>query len=101
MTPAGLFVDAFGVRRVVAGGGLVMGLGTVAMGLAATPRMLFAGRFAVGLGAAVTFVRALKGAAAWVPPRRLCLLSAVTVTGGVEGALASTAPLAVLVAPAG
>jgi len=101
MIPAGLFVDAFGVRRVVAGGGLVMGLGTVAMGLAATPRMLFAGRFAVGLGAAVTFVGALKVAATWFPPGRFGFLSAVTVTVGIVGALASTAPLAVLVAAAG
>src|SRR2546429_1337753 len=101
MTPAGLFVEAFGVRRVVAGGGLVMGLGTVAMGLAATPRMLFAGRFAVGLGAAVTFVGALKVAATWFPPGRFGFLSAVTVTVGIVGALASTAPLAVLVAAAG
>jgi len=48
MIPAGLCIDAFGVRRVVSVGGLVMGFGTVAMGLAATPRALFAARFAVG-----------------------------------------------------
>jgi nitrate/nitrite transporter NarK len=101
MIPAGLFVDAFGARRVVSAGGLVMGLGTVAMGLAATPRALFAGRFAVGLGAAVTFVGALKVAATWFPSGRFGFLAAVTATVGFAGALVSTAPLAVLVAIAG
>src|SRR5213595_2491376 len=79
MIPAGLFVDAFGVRRVVTAGGLVMGFGTVAMGLAATPWALFAARFAVGLGAATTFIGALKVAATWFPPGRFGFLSAVTV----------------------
>src|SRR5207249_9186180 len=70
MIPAGLCIDAFGVRRVVSAGGLVMGFGTVAMGLAATPWALFAARFAVGLGAATTFIGALKVAATWFPPGR-------------------------------
>src|SRR5439155_1703279 len=97
MIPAGLCIDAFGVRRVVSAGGLVMGFGTVAMGLAATPWALFAARFAVGLGAATTFIGALKVAATWFPPGRFGFLSAVTATVGFMGALASTAPLALLV----
>jgi len=101
MIPAGLCIDAFGVRRVVSVGGLVMGFGSVGMGLAATPRALFAARFAVGLGAATTFIGALKVAATWFPPGRFGFLSAVTVTVGIVGALASTAPLALLVAVAG
>lgn len=101
MIPAGLCIDAFGVRRVVAAGGIVMGLGTVVMGLATAPRLLFAGRFAVGLGATVTFIGALKIGATWFPPSRFGFLSAVTATVGVVGALASTAPLAVLVGLAG
>lgn len=101
MIPAGLCIDAFGVRRVVAAGGIVMGCGTVAMGLATAPRALFAGRFAVGLGATVTFIGALKIATTWFPPSRFGFLAAVTATVGVVGALASTAPLAALVGLAG
>lgn len=101
MLPSGLLIDAFGVRRVVTAGGVVMGLGAVAMGAAAGPRGLFAGRFAVGLGATVTFIGALKIAATWFPPRSFGFLSAVTATVGILGALASTAPLAALVALAG
>src|SRR5712691_13555262 len=44
MIPAGLLIDRFGVRRVVSAGAAVMGLGSLAMGLAATPSVLFGGR---------------------------------------------------------
>jgi MFS family permease len=101
MVPAGLLVDAFGVRRVVAAGGAIMGLGTVLMGLTPGQGLLFVGRLAVGAGASVTFVGALKIAATWFPPSHFATLSAVTATMGVLGGLAATAPLAALVSIAG
>jgi MFS family permease len=101
MVPAGLLIDAFGVPRVVATGGLVMGTGTLVMATAESTGTLFAGRFLVGLGAAVTFVGALKIAATWFPPARFATLSAVTAAAGGLGALLATVPLAALVAVAG
>ena len=44
MLPAGLLVDAYGPRRVVAVGGTLMGLGTLLMGWAWSGGPLFAGR---------------------------------------------------------
>jgi MFS family permease len=101
MIPAGLLIDGFGVRRVVAAGGAVMGLGSLAMGLAASEPVLMAGRFFIGMGATVTFIGALKVAANWFPPSHFGTLSAVTATVGVVGALGGTAPLAALVALTG
>lgn len=101
MVPAGVLIDAFGVRRVVAAGGAVMGLGTLLMAAAPAQTPLFAGRFLVGLGASVTFVGALKVAATWFPPAQFGTLSAVTATVGVLGSLAATAPYAALVALTG
>lgn len=101
MVPAGLLIDAFGVRKVVAAGGVVMGAGTLLMGGATGSPALFTGRFAVGLGATVTFIGALKIAATWFPPSRFGFLSAITATVGVLGALIAAAPLAALVAMAG
>jgi len=98
MVPAGLLIDAFGVRRVVAAGGAVMGLGSLAMGIASSQGVLFAGRFAVGLGATVTFIGALKVAATWFPPPHFGTLSAITATVGILGSLMATYPLAGLVA---
>src|SRR3989442_5456568 len=43
MIPGGLLIDAFGARRVVAAGGAVMGLGTLAMGAAGGPPPRFSG----------------------------------------------------------
>ncbi len=96
MIPAGLMVDAFGPRRVVAVGGSVMGLGTLLMGAAVTTAPLFLGRLLVGLGASVTFVGTLKVAALWFPPRRFGTLSGLTATMGMLGSLVATAPLAML-----
>jgi sugar phosphate permease len=101
MVPAGLLIDAFGPRVVMTGGGVIMGAGTMAMGAASGTPLLFAGRFAVGLGATVTFIGALKIAAAWFPPERFGVIAAITATVGVLGALVATAPLAALVARAG
>ena len=101
MIPGGLLIDALGSKRVVAAGGAVMGLGTLAMAAAASEPLLFAGRFVVGLGAAVTFTGTLQIAANWFPPSRFGTLAAVTATVGVLGSLAGTYPLAALVAAVG
>lgn len=97
MIPAGLLLDSLGARRVVAGGGAVMGLGSLAMGLAGGQAVLFGGRFLVGLGAAVTFIGCVKIAAIWFPPSHFATMSAVTATVGILGALVGSVPLAALV----
>lgn len=101
MIPAGVLVDRLGVRRVVAAGGAVMGLGTLLMAAAAAQPFLFAGRALVGGGAAVTFVGTLKVAANWFPASYFGTLSAVTAAVGVLGGLIGTAPLAWLAAAVG
>jgi MFS family permease len=101
MIPAGLLIDALGVRRIVAAGGAVMGVGSLAMAAASGEGLLFAGRFAVGLGATVTFIGTLKVAAMWFPPSHFGTLSAITATVGVLGSLIATYPLAGLVALTG
>ena len=84
MIPAGLLIDGFGVRRVVSAGSAVMGLGSLAMGMAASQGVLMSGRFLVGMGATVTFIGCLKIAADWFPPSHFGTLSAVSATVGVE-----------------
>jgi sugar phosphate permease len=98
MVPGGVLIDSVGPRWVIALGGVVMGAGSLAMGLAPSAGILFAGRLLVGLGAAVTFTGALKIAANWFPPSQFGMMSAVTATVGVVGALAGSAPFAALVA---
>jgi MFS family permease len=97
MIPAGVLLDAFGVRRVVSLGSAVMGLGALAMAVAPSEALLFAGRLAVGAGATVTFVGALKVAGTWFAPSEFGTLTAVTATAGAMGAFLATAPLSWLV----
>ncbi|HXH83204.1 MAG TPA: MFS transporter, partial [Candidatus Tectomicrobia bacterium] len=101
MIPGGVVIDALGPRVVVAVGGAVMGAGALAIAAADGTAALFAGRFVVGLGATVTFIGALKVAAAWFPASRFGFLAALTATVGMLGALASSLPLAALVAVTG
>ena len=101
MVPAGVLLDASGVPRVVAAGGALMGLGTLVMAAAETTAVLFGGRLLIGLGASVTFVGALKIAAAWFPAERFGTLSATTATVGTVGGLLATVPLAALVGVVG
>jgi MFS family permease len=98
MLPGGLLIDALGARRVVAWGSAIMALGTLAMAVAQTSGVLFAGRFVIGAGATVTFIGAMKLGAAWFPPERFGTISALTATVGVLGSLVATAPLAALCA---
>jgi len=97
MIPGGVLIDAYGVRRVVAAGGVVMGVGTLAMAMATAPWLLFTGRFLVGAGATVTFIGVLKIASVWFSPQQFGTLSALSATVGIFGSLAGTAPLAWLV----
>src|SRR5262249_30161951 len=101
MIPAGVLIDGFGVRRVVAAGSVVMGLGTLVMGFADSQAVLMTGRFLVGTGATVTFIGCLKIAADWFPLSHFGTLSAVPAPVGVLGALGGTAPLAALAAAPG
>jgi MFS family permease len=96
MIPAGVLIDAYGPRLTIAAGGAVMAAGTIAMALATDRILLFGGRFVVGLGATVTFIGAIKIAAAWFPPTRFGTMSAITATVGVFGGIVSSAPLAAL-----
>src|SRR3989442_9043014 len=70
MIPGGLLIDAFGARRVVAAGGAVMGLGTLAMGAAGGPPPLFVGRLAVRPRAPLPLLGTPQNPAAGVSPPR-------------------------------
>src|SRR2546426_4349523 len=70
MIPGGMLIDAFGARRVVAAGGAVMGLGTLAMGAAGGPPPPLAGPLAGGPRAPLPLPRPLQNAAAGVSPQR-------------------------------
>ena len=63
--PLGVLVDNWGPRRILTGGALVCGLGTLMFATADTLGPAYLGRFLIGAGAGFAFVATLKLAATW------------------------------------
>lgn len=92
--PTGILVDRLGPRRIVALGGLVAGVGSIAFGLAGSLPAAAAGRTLVGLGVSVAFVALLKLVVAWFREEEFATLSGAVMLMGNLGAIVSTWPLA-------
>lgn len=92
--PTGVMVDVYGVRRLVAVGGVVAGIGSVVFATAETLAVATAGRAVVGLGVSVMFVAMMKLNAAWFYDRHFGAMAGFTVLLGNLGAVLSAAPLA-------
>jgi sugar phosphate permease len=92
--PTGVLVDSLGPRRIVALGGVVAGLGSMAFGAARSLGVASLGRALVGLGVSVTFISLLKLVAAWFREREFATLSGLVMFMGNLGAVLSAAPLA-------
>lgn len=92
--PVGVLADTVGPRRLLAGGSLVAGVGSLAFALAPTWEVAAVGRTLVGIGVATAFIAILKISAVWFPPERFATLNGVTMFAGNAGAVIAGAPLA-------
>jgi MFS family permease len=91
--PTGILADRLGPRRLLAGGALVAGSGTLLFALA--PGILLAGlgRLLIGASVAVAFVGLLKLSNSWFPARLYALVSGLALLVGVIGAVCAGPPL--------
>jgi sugar phosphate permease len=96
--PVGVLADTWGPRRLLAGGSLVAGVGSLAFALAPTWEIAAAGRTLVGIGVATAFIAILKVSAVWFASERFATLNGITMFVGNLGAVVAGAPLAWLVA---
>ncbi len=94
--PAGLLLDRFGSRRLVATGALVMAAGQMTLALTESLPVAIAGRVAVGIGDALTFVSVLRLVPAWFPVRRIPLVTQLTGMTGQLGQILSAVPFLTL-----
>ncbi|MCZ6636828.1 MAG: MFS transporter [Alphaproteobacteria bacterium] len=99
--PVGVLVDSWGSRRLLAGGALVCGLGTLLFATAGSLGPAYLGRLLIGGGAGFAFVATLKLAGTWFPPGRFALMSGLTSMLGMTGAVLGQAPVAAAVAEFG
>ncbi|MGZ5431085.1 MAG: MFS transporter, partial [Thermoanaerobaculia bacterium] len=97
----GAAVDAWGPRRAVAAGALVMAVGGALFAAAHVLPVAYGARVAVGAGASVVFIGMLKQVGAWWRPDEFGTWSGLTQVAGNLGGLLAAAPLALLVAALG
>jgi sugar phosphate permease len=97
----GAAVDAWGPRRAVAAGALVMGVGGALFAAAQVLALAYGARLVVGVGASVVFIGILKQVGAWFRPDEFGTWSGLTQVAGNLGGLLAAAPLALVVSLAG
>jgi len=98
--PVGVLADTVGPRRLLVGGSLVAGIGSLAFALAPTWEVAAVGRTLVGMGVSVAFIAILKINATWFEARRFATLNGVTMFVGNLGAVVAGAPLAWIITQA-
>jgi len=86
-TPAGLLIDRFGPRKLLALGALVCGLGCFVFSHSSTVWVACFGRLAMGFGAAFAFVGSLKLISNWFPPTRFAIMVGIAETVGMMGSV--------------
>jgi MFS family permease len=94
--PVGLLVDRFGPRRLILLGAALMAAGQVVLAVAESVPLAVAGRVLVGAGDAMTFISVLRLVTAWLPPRRVPLMTQLTGLIGQLGQILSAFPLVAL-----
>lgn len=85
--PVGLFMDRYGPRGILTFAVLCCAAGTALFGLTESWWVAAFGRFWIGFGSAFAFVGVLKLASAWLPPNRFAMVSGLTTTLGMVGAM--------------
>src|SRR5436190_8348350 len=94
--PAGLLLDRFGPRILIATGAAFMALGQTLLAVSPNVPLALTGRVLVGAGDAVTFISMLRLVTAWLPPRRVPVMTQVTGILGQVGQLLSAVPFVAL-----
>jgi len=97
----GAAVDAWGARRAVAAGAVVMAAGGALFAAAHVLPVAYGARVIVGAGASVVFIGILKQVGAWFRPDEFGTWSGLTQVAGNLGGLLAAAPLALFVAVSG
>ena len=90
--PAGVLLDRFGARALIASGGVFMAVGQTFMALAPVTALAVVGRGIVGLGDALVFISVVRLVSAWFPMRQAPLLTQMTSMLGGIGQIISIYP---------
>lgn len=95
--PVGVLLDRFGARRLLTIAASICMLGCLVFGTAT--KLLYAelGRILIGFGSAFAAVSCFGLIAHWFPTRRFALVSGLSITIAMMGAIGGHVPLALLI----
>ena len=99
--PAGLLLDRFGSRALIAAGGLLMAAGQLILAFSESLPAAIAARAVLGLGDAFTFISVLRLVPHWFNERQIPLVSQLTGICGQFGQVLSAIPFVALLGGAG
>lgn len=99
--PAGVLLDRYGSRIMIATGALILAAGQITMAMTGSLPLAIGARVLVGIGDAFTFISVLRLVPRWFPERRVPVVSQLTGIVGQLGQVLSALPFAGLLAAAG
>lgn len=99
--PAGVLLDRFGSRRMIAAGALILAVGQAVLATTESLPIAYLARILVGTGDALTFISVLRLVPVWFAPRRVPVVSQLTGIFGQLGQVLSAVPFVFLLTGSG
>lgn len=94
--PAGVLLDRYGSRVLIAAGAALMAVGQLTLALSESLPLAIGARAVVGLGDALTFISVLRLVPNWFTPKQVPLLTQLTGICGQLGQVLSAVPFLAL-----
>ncbi|MFZ2529180.1 MAG: MFS transporter [Rhodococcus sp. (in: high G+C Gram-positive bacteria)] len=99
--PAGVLLDRFGSRIMIATGAAIMAVAQLVLATTESLPLAYTARVLVGAGDALTFISVLRLVPVWFEPRRVPLMSQLTGILGQLGQVLSAVPFVLILSGAG
>lgn len=99
--PAGVLLDRFGSKRMIAVGAVILVVGQAILATTESLPIAYLARILVGTGDALTFISVLRLVPVWFSPRRVPVVSQLTGIFGQLGQVLSAVPFVFLLTGAG
>lgn len=91
--PVGVMADTLGIRKIVALGAVLAGIGSLMFGMAETLTVATAGRVLIGLGVSAMFISLMKLNSVWFHDRHFGTVAGMSLMLGNMGSVLAATPL--------